>query len=537
MNKKINKKLLLASCGILLCGLSSCGDSNNTNKDKYSNFENIVYESIADVNDILKWQGEVKKDGNNNDDPVENGIIKCQYYTLTINEKEIPVYSTRCGMGTHSFAWIDVESAENIYLDVELNLKNRHEKVVVLPESKGIEATLSNNKVSAVLNSLGSFSFAFDRKQDEALTIFVAKKEDCIIPDGYNKVVIEPGKYHLGETSFEDSETVYYFKKGNYELSSIYAPSNSKLYFEPGTFISVIPEDNKDNHSAIESRGTTNVEVCGRALFDFSACQGGDAKVKGVYNFMNVDTGRFSGIVTINSNNWSLCYTNSNDITVETNMLLGYRTYSDGIMMSDCQNCLVRNNFVRTGDDAIEVKSTGSEGTQDMIYEYNDVWTDKARGYGCIYESNKNVKNVIFRKNTIGFALPTWSPILGCCTINMGTRRATVWEDVYFKDIEIYISYNALINVSLRDDTGNGDGGTCKNIYFENITAYRAYGLAVSVTVHTGSTLGKIYIDNLKYNDKEFKASDLNSDDVSINHYSSSWSKTSNIKVNTLIEE
>lgn len=540
MNKKSNKNLLLATCGLLLSALSSCGDnsSNEVNKDKYSKFESISYESIEEISEISKWQGEVKKDGNNNDDPVDNGLVKCQFYTLKINDIDVPVYSTRCALGTHSYAWIDVESAENVYLDVKLNMKNKHDRVVVLPESNGIEASLNGKEVSAVLNKLGSFSFAFDRKVDEALTIFVALKEESVVPTGYEKVIIEPGRYHLGDTSFENTKTLYYFKKGNYELSSIVIPNESKVYFEPGTYIYVTPEDNKDNHAAIESFGTSDIEVYGRALFDFSACQGGDAKVKGVFNFINIDKARFTGVVSINSNNWSLCFTNSNDVVVEGNMLLGYRTYSDGIMMSDCQDCLIRNNFVRTGDDAIEVKSTGSEGTSNMIYEYNAVWTDKARGYGCIYESNKNVKNVVFRNNSIGFALPTWSPILGCCTINMGTRRATIWEDVYFKDIEVYIAYNALINISLRDDTGNGvDGGTCKNIYFQNITAYRAYGYAVSVTVHRGSTLGKIYIDNLKYNDKDFKPSDLNNEnEVNVSHYNSSWSKTSNIKVNSLSE-
>ena len=245
----------------------------------------------------------------------------------------------------------------------------------------------------------------------------------------------------------------------------------------------------------------------------------------------------FSGITSINSNSWSVCFTDCDNILVEELMLLGYRTFSDGIMMSDCQDSLIRNNFVRTGDDAIEVKSTGSEGTSNMIYEYNAIWTDKARGYGCIYEANNSVKNVVFRNNSIGFALATWTDDLGCCIVVMGDRRTTTWEDIHFENIEIYISYHALVNVTLEDSLGNGvNGGKAKDIYFENITAYRSYGLAARILVQNGSTLGKVYLDNIRFNDKLLQESSLsNKDEVSVVHYSSSWAK-SNLKINTNIE-
>ena len=166
------------------------------------------------------------------------------------------------------------------------------------------------------------------------------------------------------------------------------------------------------------------------------------------------------------------------------------------------------------------------------------MWTDKARAYGCIYESNKNMDNIVFRNNSVGFALATWTDRLGCLSVAMGTRRTTVWQNIHFEDIEIYMAYHALMNITLADDISNGtDGGTAKNIYFKNINAYRAYGLALRINVLKGSTLGKVYLDNIKYNEKELEEKNLdNKDEVNITHYDASWSKKLNIKVNTLTD-
>lgn len=538
--KKINKELLkLVMCVLFPLNLVSCGNEtqsqDSSNTSNLTKFSYIEYEDVAEISNIDTYAGDVIKDGINNDDPVENGIIKCVYYDLEINGIKVPVYSTRCAQSVHSFAWVDVESEENIKLDITLSLKNKHKSVVVLPQKHNIEANLENNKITATIDKLGSFSFAFDKKVAEALTIYVAKKEDFVLPNEYTVQEFNPGKYNLASTNFKDEKTAYYFKKGNYEIASINLPNNSILYFESGSFVKVFKDGDSDTNASIRSFGTSNINIYGRALFDFSYQQGGEGKNKGVFNFNNVSNIRYSGITTINSNSWSVCFTNSDNVLVENNMILGYRTFSDGIMLSDCQDSLVRNNFVRTGDDAIEVKSTGNEGTKNLIYEYNDVWTDKARAYGCIYESNKDVDNVIFRHNTVGFSLATWSDGLGCLVICMGTRRQTTWENIHFEDIEIYMSYNPLINVDLTDDLSNGtDGGTAKNLYFKDIYANRSYSYAFRLDVERGSSAGKIYLDNINYNGEKLESKTfLTSDFVKIIHYNANYA-SSNIKVNTL---
>ena len=101
--KRIIPLLLVVLFAFILNACSGVGASK---------FTFISYDGVQTISDMEFYQSEVKQDGKNFDDPIENGVVNCPYYTLKVNGKEIPVYSTRCGEGVHSFAWIDVDEAE-----------------------------------------------------------------------------------------------------------------------------------------------------------------------------------------------------------------------------------------------------------------------------------------------------------------------------------------------------------------------------------------------------------------------------------------
>lgn len=302
----------------------------------------------------------MRKDGVNNDDPVENGIVSSPWFSLKVNEIEVPVYATRCGLGVHSFAWIDAaKSEETPLLEVFLTVQSAYKSVVVLPESAGVAAELSEKTVRATIEAYGSFSFVFDRKPEGALTLYVAPEEELNVPEDWKIERFSPGRYTREETTFSDSRTAYVFEAGRYEITSISVPSDSVVWFERGAYMEVYADGKGDYYGALRSAGTQNIRIAGRGLFDFSAVQGGDSKVKGVFSFSRVTNAEFSGVVSINSNNWSLCFTDSENVDISRCMLLGYRTFSDGIMLSDCRNSGAKHCFLRTGDDAVETKSTG----------------------------------------------------------------------------------------------------------------------------------------------------------------------------------
>ena len=512
---------------------SFIGCSKNNSKIAAVEFSDV--KAVADMN---AYASEVVKNGISNDDPLENGTVICPYYTLKVNDINVPVYSTRVTHGIHSFAWIDVESSD-ILLNVTLNLNNAHNRVDVLPLSSNIKASIANNVVKTKITSLGSFSFSFDNDPNsEALTIFVSNKQELEVPKDYVTQSIEPGEYTAQDLNFTQGQTVYHFKSGRYKITSINIPSNSIIYFERGCYIEIYQNTINDYVSAFISRETNNIKIIGRCLDDFSACVGGDKKTKGAFNFFQVNNFEFSGIVSINSNNWTLCFTYSKNVNINNCMFFGYRTYSDGIMLSDCQDSGASNCFLRTGDDATEIKSTGPSNkddcfTDNVTYQNIAVWTDKANAFGAIYEANNKAQNITFKNCSVGYAQPTWTERLGCVVVQMGDNKAAVWENIHFENIEVFKNECALINIHLNDRDGT-EGGQAKNLFFKNITSKTCYGLPVRISISQNCRLGQVYLDNIVFGKHTITQEDINdSSIISVLDANNNWSPSMNIKINT----
>jgi len=128
----------------------------------------------------------------------------------------------------------------------------------------------------------------------------------------------------------------------------------------------------------------------------------------------------------------------------------------------------------------------------------------------CIYQSKHDVKNVVFRNNSVGFAQASWSEHLGCCVIQMGFVKTSTWEDVHFQNIEVYKTSCSLLSIFNRANNAS-EGGKIKDIYFENISAkyveqtnLLVYCLSVVIRLLEGatwqnSTIGALYLDNITY--------------------------------------
>lgn len=535
----MNKRILICNILVSLFSISSCNSTNDANSslnsetslndsdlsekasstDKQSTYVNIYPISYQEVNherNMEKFYKETKNDnGSSHDTPLEYGFVDSIWHKLKINNFDVPVYSARSGYGIHSFAWIDIDTDGLFELDIDLKLTTGNfSKVDVLPEKKGITASISNKNIKSTINQYGDFSFVFDELPDMALTLYVSEETKFELPNGYTLQELTPGEYNNTleglSTEFKNENTAYYFKSGVYDVTSINLPSNSIAYFERGTYFRVFEGFENDYKYVLGSAGT-NVKILGRSLFDISKVMGGDAKTKGVYNFTGSNV-YIEGITTINSNTWTMCFTAADNCEVTKCMFFGYRTYSDGIMFSDCQDSYAHDNFVRTGDDAFECKafSGTSEKTNNITFENNTAWTDKGIAYGCIYESVHDIENVFFRNNSVGFAQASWSNHLGCCVVQMGSMYQQTWHDIYFENMEIYSTSCAAISVFNRalDDK---QGGKIKNIYFKNINVKNTrllnlpvYCINIVISLAEGvsfrnATISNIYIDNVSY--------------------------------------
>ena len=534
MKKVVNLRLVLLIfvCISLVfsfsCNKDSSNDSNGADQIAdyncnlyWSNYEGI--NKLQTKSEVTAYSGEISNDS------VENGVIFSPYYTLTVNGQNVPVYATRSANGIHSFVYLDVEIIDKtkpFTIKTEFTVTEhstvlqqngkKEPSVLVLPQKHGVVATITKDKISAEIKSIGSFSFVFNKKHDQPVTVFVTQKEDqSEIFKNREIVYVEPGNYSTLDsyqtTLFTEGNRVYYFKAGRYQTDMISLPENSVLYLERNAYVQVMPSPTGVKTNAILS-SANNVTVAGRGLLDFSACTAYNASKaynKAGISFNGAEQIVFSGLTVINSQTWTLCFVDCKDLHVYNNLMIAYRIIADGIMLSDCKDAVVEYNFVRTGDDAFETKSTSANGlTERVLFQYNDAWTDKAIAYGCVYESNHDTRGVTFKNNSVGFALGNWSGHLGCCVVQMGNRRGAVIENITFEDIEIYASDNqAILNLYIGGYAGQGEGwGTINNITFKNITVERNSGGVLNVRTYSsdGCSIGDVYLEGVYSNGEAF---------------------------------
>lgn len=525
---------------------SSSGGGQSAPTTANCTVEAISFDGVNSVDSIEKYYADTVIGSSSNDGPTENGMIISPYYSLKVGGVDVPVYGTRCGKGVHSFAMVNLKKIGdgNFEAKVELTalsssaMKKKSPTAVVLPKKRNVEATIADGKLTSKVTDYGSFTIAFNKKSDEGLTLYVYEKEDFVLPEGYDKVEIQTGDHSYADTQFTNQNTVYVFKSGRHTIESVYIPSNAAVYLEDGAYLEVNPEGEGARKAAFTCpTGGSNIKLYGHGAVDFSACMGGDAKIKAAFNFQNATDITADGFVSINSNTWTVCFTNCENVLVSRLMVYGYRTYSDGIMLSDCRDSLVTKCFVRTGDDALETKSTSSNGyTDNVTFTDNDCWTDKGKAYGVIWECNHSTKNVYFIDNSVGFAQANWVERCGVLVVDIGDHYESV-TNVYFKNIDIYRSYcPAVINCELKQK-----GKTIGDIYFENINCEYSEGwllrLAEVEIENASSHFGQFYLDNVTMNGTLL--TEQNKTDSSLTKYiiGSSWSPNKNVRVNTLSEE
>ena len=490
--------------------------------------DEIVTAEETEAGDVQSWQAEVfTPNGGNNDMPTKNAVIHSPWHTLEINGTQVPVYTARCGKGSHSFAWVDVvDRQDDFILEVKLAMHRTYAQCVVLPESREVDATIDGKNITSYIRNYGSFTYTFATSEEASvtdptmtpLTIMVTKEEKLDVPAGYDVQYIDPGYHGNDELEFTDEYMYYVFRPGLHEICSINVPANSVLWLEKGAYLKCSdrllnpdnPNGGYNTQTAIHMQDCENPQVRGRGLLDMGEVLGGDGKYKHVVNASRCQSPVVTGLTIINANTWTMCFHNNDDALMEYNLLLAYRTYSDGLMMSECRDSVGRYNFVRTGDDAIEFKGTGWGGAavgSNCVYEYNDCWTDKGSGYCLTWESACDMENMTFRNNSLGFAQPTWSSGNNALDCRLGTDVESRWGDVVFRDIEIYhvISPNVIITQM------SGIGAILDNILFENITVKSTeFGVyAYAMTLSGNGTISNIKIKNYNFCGRLITAEDI----------------------------
>ena len=407
------------------------------------------------------------------------------YYTLQVNGESVPVYATPVYIGSkggygaiHSFAVLEITGSPTLKVEATKTDKAPSD-AVVLPESRGIKATLSGKTASMTLKEIGNYTLLVDNaSQETALTVFVrqARNEEAEIAAykqryGENRVLVyEPGVHYVDYIDIPLGNYVVYLRTGALLLAKhkfdITDDASEKAAYEEETVgkqgigLSRFPFINCHNK--------TNVTITGGGTIDFSALDWHERR--GI--FITQTTGlTVEGITLINAPEWTVTTYRCTDVTIRDLIIFGYKTNSDGIAICNSKQAAVTNCFARSGDDLFEVKGLGGVSTavvDDVTFTDCVAWGGKARCFGVIGEVNLPVSNVTFRDCAILYRDATWdNERLGGLVVIVEEKGAPV-SHITFENIEIFRDEGRAINCTFYNPDLSGCSVT--DVVFRNIT-------------------------------------------------------------------
>lgn len=480
---------------------SLSSDSEETVVEKA--IEPLSFIGIEEAENLQTFISEVdNQDGSHDNTAKQVGTILSPYFELKAEGKKTECYAVRTTFGAHSFALLDV-SAESFPLKAEIDLLYGAESIVVLPEKYGVTAEVSfAGVVQAEIPGFGNYTFVADGKKETALTVFVREKEEFSAPEGYDVVRVSAGN-HAKKLSFTKEKQVLFFEKGNHYLKyNIEFFDNTEVYLEAGCYIYATMPDRAETpmldpawsgkvrwNALFHGKEVQNIGISGRGMIDLSML---DWHARSAINFESCKDVKVEGVTLNNSPEWTLYAMYSERIEVKDILLFGYRQNSDGICFGDCRDVLTENCFARSGDDLFEVKSMNGNCTipiENIRFVKCNAWPDKARGFGIIYESVRDITDVRFEDCSVGFASAIWQDELGALVVIMGGQAKVT--DIHFEDIEIYSSALYPINVTVYKDSS----ANVESVYFKNIDIRGVKSVRVANNSTAGGKIGTLYFD------------------------------------------
>ncbi len=472
------------------------------------NIVSVEFDNIVEMRDIEKFIAEVDKaDGTHDNDAKTVGSIISPYFEMAINGSDVECYAVRTSIGAHSFAMVDVEEGA-FPLTVDLSVNTAGKRVKVLPESCGVNAQLTMQGASAQINGYGNYTFVVGEDKTKALTLFVRASEEYVAPSGYDVVRVAPGT-HGEKISFTKERQVLYFEKGVHYLKyNVDFLSNTEVYLENGAYVyAIMPDSAKEAptlapdwagmtrwKALFEGNHVENVKISGRGMIDLTKL---DWHARSAIRFDLSKNVTVEGITLNNAPEWTVYFTQSQEITVQEVLLFGYRQNSDGICMVDSRNTLVKNCFARSGDDLFEVKSMYGDcriQIENNRFEQCNAWPDKARGLGIIAESVRDMRKIYFVDCSVGFASAEWMDELASIIVYLAGKAKV--DEVYFENIELYNNAKYPVNVTIDKNAS----AVIENVYFKNIRIYGDEDVRVANNSTVGGQIKNLWFDNCTRN-------------------------------------
>ncbi|MBQ4103950.1 MAG: hypothetical protein IJC90_05750 [Clostridia bacterium] len=418
-----------------------------------------------------------------------NGVIISPYYTVKIDNTEIPVYASVVFIrvddtGTlHSFSEIYVDTSTDFSLNIEITGADvKLNNAIVLPEKSGVTANCKNNTVTASINKTGNYTFLFnDANQYYGYTLMVREKvdEDKEIAEYIEKYgednvwVLDKGVYQYDYVNLVGHKNlVIYLKEGAYVIANhlfdITCAEDENKYIEP-----TAPGDNAfglTRYPFINFYNCDNITLAGRGVIDMTRL---DRRERRGVVFTSCTNVNVRDVKIINSPEWSFISYCCTDVKINDVDIIGNRGNCDGFAICNSHNVTVNNCFARVADDTFEVKALGGTMDSNNVTFTNCIaWGGYARCFGITGEVNKKISDITFRDCAVIYRDGVWdNDRIGSLVVVAEQTEGSI-DGVLFENIEIFRDEGRPILVKIYDE--EAENFEIKNIVFKNIS-YTSY--------------------------------------------------------------
>ncbi len=418
-----------------------------------------------------------------------NGVIISPYYTVKIDDTEIPVYASVVFIrvddtGTlHSFSEIYVDTSTDFSLNIEITGADvKLNNAIVLPEKNGVTASCENNTVTASINKTGNYTFLFnDANQYYGYTLMVREKvdEDKEIAEYIEKYgednvwVLDKGVYQYDYVNLVGHKNlVIYLREGAYiianHLFDITCAEDENKYIEP-----TAPGDNAfglTRYPFINFYNCDNITLAGRGVIDMTRL---DRRERRGVVFTSCNNVNVRDVKIINSPEWSFISYCCTDVTINDVDIIGNRGNCDGFAICNSHNVTVNNCFARVADDTFEVKALGGTMDSNNVTFTNCIsWGGYARCFGITGEVNKKISDITFRDCAVIYRDGVWdNDRIGSLVVVAEQTEGSI-DGVLFENIEIFRDEGRPILVKIYDE--EAENFEIKNVVFKNIS-YTSY--------------------------------------------------------------
>jgi polygalacturonase len=390
----------------------------------------------------------------------KEGLALSSEWKTFVNGEEI---STFCAPVTHagpqSFAFIEFEG-EPLHIEVEYAGPLRGSEV--LPRELGIAWKQKDNRIEFTVEKECNIVIEANQSFREPLALFVSHKEENIPDPKDDKVLwFTPGIHYVDSIELKDNQTLY-LSQGAI-LKAVQPTEGDQFIIEKDW------AEKKNYLDFIFAKDKKNIRICGRGMIDTS---GLDWHARRTIVFSDCNNITVTGVLLNGAAHWTMPFFGCTEVCVTNVKLIGYRENSDGINLVDCKNVLVKDCYIRTGDDAVCVKSMGLNkrfGCSDIHVKNCVVWNDKVRAFGIAGETRYEIKDIIFENCQVLNSSADWTREVGALCIVI-SDSATM-HNIAFRKISIRHENNYVISCMIMKDMWSTDeaAGNIEDIIYEDI--------------------------------------------------------------------